>query len=128
MATLTGPDLVNAVAAGINREAKALADPEVRASRLIVQGQALIADFNRAGRDRWGDVVPAMAERLRAFAAELTRDPEAQAALHRTPEKFGLKPDSILGRAATDPNMGQALTKNFENTIDPPSHSFDMSR
>ena len=128
LAGLTGLKQAEAVLAGINREAKAVANPDVRAARLVTRCNRLDATFAKEGRDRWGDVRPDMAKSLRDFAAALARDPAAQAALHATPEKFDLKPGSALAHAVAYRDVGKAYTELIATVITPPSQSLGFSR
>ena len=128
LAGLTGLKQAEAVLAGINREAKAVANPDVRAARLVTRCNRLDATFAKEGRDRWGGVRPDMAKSLRDFAAALERDPAAQAALHATPEKFDLKPGSALAHAVAYRDVGKAHTELIETVITPPSQSLGFSR
>ena len=71
--TLTGVERATAVWAGIVREERALANPTVRAVRLVERWDVIAKDFQSTGRDRYGAVRPEMAATLRKFSKAIIR-------------------------------------------------------
>ena len=73
--SLTGLERATAIWAGVAREERALADPTVRAVRLVERWDAIAKDFQDTGRDHYGAVRPEMAATLREFSKAIINDP-----------------------------------------------------
>ena len=126
--TLTGVERATAVWAGIVREERALANPTVRAVRLVERWDVIAKDFQSTGRDRYGAVRPEMAATLREFSKAIINDPGAAAVMHERPGKVGTNLGGTLSRAATSPNVGLVFAAIVESIIEPPSRSISYSR
>ena len=109
-------------------EEKALADPTVRAVRLVERWDAIAKDFQDTGRDRYGAVRPEMAATLREFSKAIIKDPDAATIMHERPGQIGINPGGTLSRAAASPNVGMTFAAIVESIIEPPSRSISYSR
>ena len=124
MALLKGVERVAALMTGMNREAELRRDPAVRATRLVSRWVAL--EHSHGTATNAGKV--GIEKQLSAVAAAITRDPAVAALLRATPLAFGIQPETTLGRAVREPEVGKALAENISRHLEPPSQSRGFSR
>ena len=67
-------------------------------------------------------------KQLSAVAVAITRDTAVAALLQGTPLAFGIQPETTLGRAVREPEVGKALAENISRHLEPPSQSRGFSR
>lgn len=117
MTELTGPARGKALVSGMEREARLLANPEVRAARYATGWKGFEAEHNRHSAWNQAPTRDFIAERLKKLATTIQRDAPAQAAMAAQPARFGITPGSLFMQIIQGRNIGQIAARLVSQSI-----------
>lgn len=127
MSEFSGRERTAQLVAGIEREERLRADPNVRAGRLVqrwteleTQHKALSGWQHEAERKQ-------VEGQMKKVAHTIGRDPEAEAAMKSQAEKLGIGRDSTLGQALQERQTAKVLEQKLSQGL-PLSRGIEMER
>jgi hypothetical protein len=125
MREMSGPARGTALIAGMEREAKQRAKPEVRASRMVAVWKGLEAEHNRDESWQKAPVREAIAEQMKGVAQVIHQDRPARAVMAAQPARFGITPGSLLMQIVQGRSLSQIAGRVLSQSI---SADLDIGR
>lgn len=105
---LTGEARTQALIRGLSQERQALADPAVRADRMVGRWKTLTEQHNRLRGWQHADARKALEQRMQETAREIARDPQMESHLRYRRKELG------LGREQTREQGRDSLSRELE--------------
>lgn len=112
MTEARGSERAEGLVAGMERERRAVRDPNVRAERLVARWSALEAKHAKLSGWPHAEARQQVEERMRGVAAVIGRDAQVESVLRQKSKALGIAESSALGRAVRreDASLSEALT------------------
>ena len=130
MTEAKGPERVEGLVAGMERERQAVRDPNVRAERLVARWSGLEAEHAKLSGWQHTEARQLVEERMRGVAEAIGRDVQVESVLRQKSKALGIGEGSALGRAIRreDASLSEALTHSLDRGLRERSQGQGLSR